>query len=99
MARTPVTDEDWLKSGVVKINDLMLGQDDTEALANSVITEMAEYLNARVGALYVVAEGERPVFNLLGTYAYTRRKNLSSRFAAGEGLVGQAALERKQILI
>ncbi len=98
-ARDAARDDDWLKSGVVKINDLMLGQDDMEALANSVITEMAEYLNARVGALYVATEGEKPAFNLLGTYAYTRRKHLSSRFAAGEGLVGQAALERKQILI
>ena len=41
----------------------------------------------------------KPTLTLLGSYAYTKRKNLSSRFEVGEGIVGQSALERQQILV
>lgn len=99
-ARNEAKDLDWLKSGVARLNDLVLGENDPKSLASSVVTEVAGYIDAKVGALYVLdAGGETPVLSLLGTYAYTSRKNLSSRFHVGEGLVGQAALERKQILI
>ena len=33
------------------------------------------------------------------SYGYTRRKTVANRFALGEGLVGQAALEKKTILL
>ncbi|MFI3187081.1 MAG: response regulator [Methylococcaceae bacterium] len=92
--------QDWLKTGVVRINQVLLGQDDVNTLASKVITEIATYLGAKVGALYVVSGSDNDVeLVLLGTYAYTRRKNLSCRYRLGEGLVGQAALEQKQILL
>jgi CheY-like chemotaxis protein/HAMP domain-containing protein len=36
---------------------------------------------------------------LLATYAYKERKHVGNRFKLGEGLVGQAALEKKSILL
>ena len=36
---------------------------------------------------------------LTATYAFTRRKNLGDRFHLGEGLIGQAALEKKMICL
>jgi signal transduction histidine kinase/CheY-like chemotaxis protein len=39
------------------------------------------------------------VLKLIASYGYQSRKSLSNRFRIGEGLVGQAALERKPILI
>lgn len=100
VVREQSSDQDWLKSGVGRISDVLLGQEDKAALATTVITEVAEYLGAKVGAIYVADRAEGgPILNLLGTYAYTQRKNLSSQFKFGESLVGQAALEGKQILI
>ena len=93
-------EQDWLKTGVAKINQIILGQEDKTTLATTVITEIANYLDAKVGALYVVnTETQDVTLQLLGTYAYTHRKNLSSQFKLGEGLVGQSAIERKQILL
>src|SRR5512140_3962563 len=43
--------------------------------------------------------GGEPELKLLASYAYTERKSLANRFRAGEGLVGQAALERQSILL
>jgi CheY-like chemotaxis protein/HAMP domain-containing protein len=43
--------------------------------------------------------GHHEVLKLVATYAYKERKNVANRFAPGEGLVGQAALEKKPILL
>ena len=40
-----------------------------------------------------------PQLRLIASYAYKRRKGIANVFGVGEGLVGQAALERKAILI
>ncbi len=90
----------WLMTGVGRLNEVLLRDDSIEVLASRVISEVSEYIGGKVGALYVVDEDkDGPGLKLLGTYAYTQRKNLSNRFKPGEGLVGQAFLEKKQILI
>ena len=44
-------------------------------------------------------EGEKPLLQLLSSYAYQLRKGLSSRFRPGEGLIGQCALEKSRIVV
>ncbi len=90
---------DWLKTGVARLNDVMRGDPVTETLARKVIAEIARYLDAQLGAFYVAQDGGEPTLSLVGSYAYTKRKNLSNVFRPGEGLVGQAALEKQQILV
>src|SRR5690606_7501976 len=52
------------------------------------------------GAFFIKeAEQADAPLSLIASYAYKQRKNLSNRFDPGEGLVGQAALERKPILL
>ncbi|MBN1607360.1 MAG: response regulator [Polyangiaceae bacterium] len=92
--------QSWLKTGLGRINDVMRGDLDIGSLAMKVVSEITSYLDAKIGAFYVMAEqGGEATLSLLGSYAYTKRKNLSNQFKVGEGLVGQAALERQQILI
>jgi len=82
--------QDWFKTGQARLNDRMRGEQDPAALGRGIITFLAEYLNARIGAVYIVGDNHR--LRLLGTYAFKRRKNFSNEFEFGEGLVGQAAL-------
>ena len=51
-----------------------------------------------VAAAEADGDDERPL-HLISSYAYKRRKSVANRFAIGEALVGQAALEKKAILI
>ena len=81
------------------MDEVMRGDPGVSDLASKVLAEMATYLGAHVGAFYVVEEGNGPALSLAGSYAYTTRKKLSNVFKPGEGLVGQAALERKVILV
>ncbi|MBU0765235.1 MAG: MCP four helix bundle domain-containing protein, partial [Bacteroidetes bacterium] len=98
-ARKESNRQDWLKTGIMKLNDVMAGEPDIETLASNTISEITRYIDAQVGAFYVANDSADLSFSLIGSYAYTKRKNLSNVFKAGEGLVGQAALEKQQILI
>jgi CheY-like chemotaxis protein len=97
--RDHVQRQDWLKTGIARLNQVVSGDPDLATLASKVISEIATYLDAQVGAVYVARNGIGAALSLMGSYAYTKRKNLSNVFKPGEGLVGQAALEKKQILI
>ncbi len=90
--------QDWLKTGQTKLNEQMSGTQGIEELARNIITFLCTYLeNVQVGTLYLVTATNR--LKLFATYAYTKRKQLANEFEFGEGLVGQAALERQSIVI
>ena len=87
----------WLKTGQMELSVRMRGEQDTETLGRNIIGYIAEYLDAQVGILYM--SGRDKHLKQIGSYAYVPRKNASSEFMFGEGLVGQAAMEKKHILI
>jgi CheY-like chemotaxis protein len=97
-ARNDEARREWLMSGLARLNDVVLGELSIDLLANRVISEVAEYVGASVGALYTL-DDEAQEMQLQGSYAYTRRKHLANRWKAGEGLVGQVFLEKRQILL
>jgi len=93
-------EQDWLKSNLAKFSGMMQGQRSLDSLARLIMSELTPVLSAQIGTLFVMStDEERPVLKLLSTYGYMRRKGVSNRFAIGEGLVGQAALEKKTIVV
>jgi signal transduction histidine kinase/CheY-like chemotaxis protein len=97
--RRQLEEQDWLKTGLSRLDDALRGDPDAETLASRVIREIATRLEAPLGAFYITDPDHHHALSLFGSYAFSARKNLSSHFEPGEGLVGQAARERKQILI
>jgi CheY-like chemotaxis protein/HAMP domain-containing protein len=85
----------WLLTGSSGLNDTMRGDKDALVLVNDVITYVCNYLNALMGAIYL---RENDYLKLTGSYAFEFRKGNSVIFHDGEGLIGQAALERKPIV-
>ena len=99
-SRDDSSDQNWLKTGLVRLNEVMVGETDLAGLGNNVICEIATYLDAKVGAFYLTENmNSDSVLTLQGSYAYMKRKNLSNTFKFGEGLVGQSAREKKPILV
>ncbi len=96
-AKSTTEAEDWLKTGQAGVGDAMRGEQDLPTLGRNVVTFLAKYLDARIGAFYAVSDGA--VLRLVGSYAYTVRKGLSNEYRVGEGLVGQAALEKETIVL
>ncbi|MBK5215127.1 MAG: response regulator, partial [Flavobacteriaceae bacterium] len=87
----------WLRIGRADLNDQIRGVLTAEELSRNIITFLCEYIQAKVGIFYM-NNGEG-VFKLKASYAYQIRKNLSNEFKTGEGLIGQAALEKHTIVL
>jgi CheY-like chemotaxis protein len=65
-----------------------------------ILSELAPVVSAQQGVFYMMdGSADEPELQLLASYAYRERKGVSNRFKLGEGLVGQAALEKKRILL
>lgn len=92
--------EDWFKTGQTQLNERMSGDLSLVALGENVVNFLAPYLDAQVGAFYLLEETEGAVrLKLTASHAYSFRPNASNEFRPGEGLVGQAALEGKAFVI
>lgn len=96
-ARKESDRQNWLKTGQAQLNDRLRGEQDIATLGKNIISYLTRYLNAQIGAIYSADEDN--LLNLVGSYANTKQKNLSNQIKFGEGLVGQAALEKDSILL
>jgi HAMP domain-containing protein/signal transduction histidine kinase/ActR/RegA family two-component response regulator len=91
-------EQDWLKTNLAKFTAMMQGQRSLESLAQLLMNELTPAVSCQIGTFFVVDE-THDTLRLLSSYSYVRRKTLSSAFGVGEGLVGQAALEKKTIVV
>nr|WP_320016819.1 response regulator [uncultured Desulfobacter sp.] len=86
----------WFQEGMNQLNDQMKGDLGIEDLAGNVIGFLSRYLDAQTGVCYIV-DDER--IRLLGSFAFSARKGFRNEFEFGEGIVGQAALEKQMLEI
>src|SRR5262249_44315962 len=93
-------EQDWLKTNVARFTSMVQGQRDLLTVCKLVLSELAPLVNAQQGIFYIndTQEGE-PVMKLFASYAYRERKSVSNVFQAGEGLVGQCALEKERFVL
>jgi HAMP domain-containing protein/signal transduction histidine kinase/CheY-like chemotaxis protein len=93
-------EQDWLKTNLAKFSRMMQGQKDLESVSRLIMSELTPLVSAHHGAFFISdAEIQSPTLRLIASYAYRARKHVANRFALGEGLVGQAALEKQPILL
>ena len=86
----------WLTSGQNKLNKKLIGVQNLEELANNTISFLCSYLNANIGAVYLLNDKDNTLV-LNGQYAFFSPKDIKRKFSLNEGLIGQAASEKKQI--
>jgi HAMP domain-containing protein/signal transduction histidine kinase/CheY-like chemotaxis protein len=96
-------EQDWLKTNLAKFSRMLQGQRDLLAVARMILSELAPVVSAQQGVFYIIdnsdGNGNEPELKLLASYAFRDRRGVNGRFKLGEGLVGQAALEKERILI
>ncbi|MDB6028930.1 MAG: sensor hybrid histidine kinase, partial [Verrucomicrobiales bacterium] len=98
-------EQDWLKTNLAKFTRMLQGQRDMLQVGKLILSELAPVVSAQHGVFYVIEaptktdETDESYLRLLASYAFRNRKNVSNKFALGEGLVGQAALEKERILV
>lgn len=89
---------DWLKNGQNELNTILRGDKSTAELTERTLAFLTEYLGAGIGVFYLFDDKEA-LLRISSSYALAPRKGLSGQIALGEGLAGQAALERKTICL
>jgi HAMP domain-containing protein/CheY-like chemotaxis protein/signal transduction histidine kinase len=94
-------EQDWLKTNLARFTRMLQGQRDLLTVADQVLTELAAVVNAQHGSFFMADNDDdnRVVLQLFASYAYKERKSVSNQFRLGEGLVGQAAREKKRIVV
>jgi len=93
-------EQDWLKTNLAKFTRMLQGQKDLLTVGRMILSELAPVVSAQQGVFYIMdSTEEEPELKLLASYAYRERKGVNNSFRLGEGLVGQAALEKERILL
>ncbi|QDG54816.1 HAMP domain-containing protein [Persicimonas caeni] len=94
-------EQDWLKTNLTRFTRMLQGQRDLMTVARQVLDELAQTVEAQHGAFYMMQtdEDDEPILKLFASYAFNRRKHLANEYRLGESMVGQAALEKRRILI
>ncbi len=88
----------WQETSQRQLHEQMRGQHDIHDLAKRIVTQLCKQVSAEMGALYCCL-GESTELNLMSAYAGTQNLEAANPIAVGEGLVGQAAQERRTIVI
>ncbi|KYG70888.1 hybrid sensor histidine kinase/response regulator [Bdellovibrio bacteriovorus] len=93
-------EQDWLKTNLAKFSGMMQGQRSVTSVAQLIMSELTPLVDARHGTFFMAeTEGNETVLNLIASYAFTERRNVSNKYKLKEGLVGQCAFEKKRILL
>ena len=92
----------WTMAGVARIAEIIrVSNHKMEDLSNQIISYLVKYLNATQGGIFVIdtSDPDHNTLELKGCYAYDRKKFLERKIEIGEGLVGQAVLEKESIYL
>jgi len=87
--------QSWLKGGQAELGNKMRGEQGQIELCRNVIHFLSTYLNAQIGAIYLVNEEEK--LELAASFAWHNPKKFPIKLVMGEGLVGEVARKKEKI--
>ncbi len=86
-----------LRKAQMEISDQLRGEWDEIEICNIFLKGLVRHISFQTGAFYLLDEDD--VLQLIGSYASRQSINPTPHFKLGEGICGQAALEKRQILL
>lgn len=91
----------WISEGLGELQAMLRTEMSLNSMGDCVIKYIVKYLGVIQGGFYVVKAGEggEVAIELLSCYAYERKKFVEKQIAVGQGLVGQAYLEKDKIFL
>ncbi|MBY0163941.1 response regulator [Cytobacillus firmus] len=93
-------DQSWLNSNMARVTELLEGINSLEEVGQRFISEFTPILGAHYGAIYIRQEDKHPnKLEMKGSYAHEGGEEPKVAFMVGEGLVGQAALDKKPVVL
>ncbi len=93
-------EQDWLKTNLARFRRMLQGERDLTTVSNLIMSELAPLVNAQYGVFYVTKrEEEETKLDLVASYGAESVGELKREFKLREGLVGQAAADKRPILL
>ncbi len=91
--------EKFRSTGLAEVGAILRDSaSDMNELSLQTIRYIINYLKINQGGMFILMNDEKPSYlSLTACYAFERRKYLERRIAVGQGLVGQAVLEKATI--
>jgi len=85
----------WLQDGIESLSQTMRGNQISTDLADNIVAFFSNYLNAKVGSLYIFKNQE---LELIGGYAFVPHFG-NQIIELGDGLIGQVAQSKKPSIL
>lgn len=86
--------------GLSHFSDVLRRHAQIDPLAKDLIRELAHYVGAGQGALFILdQQGSGDAFNLIGHYVSDDVGRIERELLSGEGLVGQALREKRTLVL
>ncbi len=93
-------EQDWLKTNLARFSRMLQGERDLATVSNLIMSELAPLVNAQYGVFYVTKrEEDETKLELVASYGADSPDKLRREFSLREGLVGQAAADKRPILL
>ncbi|HJP69698.1 MAG TPA: response regulator, partial [Sphingomicrobium sp.] len=93
-------EQDWLKTNLARFSRMLQGERDLATVSNLIMSELAPLVNAQYGVFYVTKrEEDETKLKLVASYGAESAEELKQEFGLREGLIGQAAADRRPILL
>jgi signal transduction histidine kinase/HAMP domain-containing protein len=91
-------ESDWLKTNIARFGQLLQGERDLQMVGRRILTELAPLVGVQRGVFYLAnPDGEPSRLSLLATYPRHISPEPAAMIRFGEGLLGQAAEDRRRI--
>jgi methyl-accepting chemotaxis protein len=92
--------EKFANIGLARIGEILRqNAEDLSKLADQVIEEVVRYMKANQGSVFVIDDNNSQELTLVAARAWDRKKFNQKTIEIGQGLVGQAAIEKRTIFM
>lgn len=94
-------ERNWAAEGLATFVNVLQSSTHLKTMSNDIIVNLVRIIKANQGTLFLLnVDGQGQTFlEMQACYAYNRSKHISQRIAPGEGLIGQAYLEKETIYL
>ncbi|MDH5366102.1 MAG: GAF domain-containing protein [Cyclobacteriaceae bacterium] len=95
-------ENNWATQGIAEVSTILRSDNDSQKLYDKITSYITEYLEANQCGLFLVERdeyGENKILKLHSCYAYSRKKFVEKEIIPGQGLIGQAYLEKSTIYL
>jgi signal transduction histidine kinase/CheY-like chemotaxis protein/HAMP domain-containing protein len=93
-------EQDWLKTNLARFSRMLQGERDLTTVSNLIMSELAPLVDAQYGVFYVTKrEGDETLLELAASYGAEHVDQLKPVFKLREGLIGQAAADKRAIML